>query len=206
MAAKGMKINTAVFVMGNTQIDKCPAPDKPEFAFIGRSNVGKSSLINMMMANDKLAKVSSSPGKTKEINHFLINDNWFLVDLPGYGFAKMGASARVRLEKMISVYVGKRENLANLFVLIDSRLEPQQIDLEFISWLADQNVAFSLVFTKCDKQSKSSTQASVMTFLNRMRADWAELPPHFLTSSETKDGKETLLNYIGDIIKNYKAI
>jgi GTP-binding protein len=204
MAAKGMKINTAVFVMGNTQVEKCPKPDKPEFAFIGRSNVGKSSLINMLMANPKLAKVSATPGKTKEINHFLINDNWYLVDLPGYGFAKIGADARARLEKMISAYIATRENLANLFVLIDSRLEPQQIDLEFIDWLGNNQVAFSIVFTKCDKQSKSTTQASVQRFMKRLQADWVELPPHFLTSSETRDGKEILLNYIGEIIQAYQ--
>lgn len=197
-----MEIKKAVFVESNSDWSKCPKHNAPEFAFIGRSNVGKSSLINKLTNQKNLAKTSSTPGKTLLINHFLVDDQWYLVDLPGYGFAKISASGRVKLEKMIKDYVLQREELVNLFVLIDSRHEPQKNDLEFIEFLGTNGVPFSIVFTKADKLSKSKLNANVTAYKNRLLEEWEELPPIFVTSSETGTGKDSLLEYIESIIKS----
>lgn len=197
-----MEIKKAVFVESNSDWSKCPKHNAPEFAFIGRSNVGKSSLINKLTNQKNLAKTSSTPGKTLLINHFLVDDQWYLVDLPGYGFAKISASGRGKLEKMIKDYVLQREELVNLFVLIDSRHEPQKNDLEFIEFLGTNGVPFSIVFTKADKLSKSKLNANVTAYKNRLLEEWEELPPIFVTSSETGTGKDSLLEYIESIIKS----
>jgi GTP-binding protein len=194
-----MKINTAEFVISNTDINKCPKDGKPEYAFIGRSNVGKSSLINMLTGNKKLAKTSGKPGKTQLINHFIINNEWYLVDLPGYGYAKTSKTNRAQWEKFISEYLTKREELLNVFVLIDSRLEPQKIDLEFMNWCGEKEIPFSMVFTKIDKLSSSALQKNLAKYKKEMLKYWEELPPVFTTSSESKFGKEKLLNYIEQI-------
>lgn len=197
-----MEIKKAVFVESNSDWSKCPKHHSPEFAFIGRSNVGKSSLINKITNQKNLAKTSSTPGKTLLINHFLVDDQWYLVDLPGYGFAKISMSGRFKLEKMIKDYVLQREELVNLFVLIDSRHEPQKNDLEFIEFLGANGVPFSIVFTKADKLSKSKLNANVTAYKNRLLEEWEELPPIFITSSETGAGKDSLLEYIESIIKS----
>lgn len=198
-----MIIKTATFVVSNTDHKLCPTDGKPEFAFIGRSNVGKSSLINMLTNHKKLAKTSSTPGKTQLINHFEINNNWYLVDLPGYGFAKASKVARLKWEKFISEYLTQREPLMNIFVLIDSRLEPQQIDLEFMNWCGEKGLPFSMVFTKIDKLSSSAMQKNIAAYKKEMLKYWEELPPVFITSSESKFGQEKLLNYIDEIMKGY---
>ena len=179
-----MKITSAEFIISNTKISKCPQTGLPEFAFIGRSNVGKSSLINMLTSRKALAMTSSTPGKTMLINHFCINNSWYIVDLPGYGYAKRGKQAMEELKKMITSYVLHRSQLTNLFVLIDSRLEPQKIDLEFINFLGENGVPFSIIF------------------LNTLLESWEELPPYFITSSEKATGREEVLNYIEQIISN----
>lgn len=184
---------------------KCPSPTLPEYAFIGRSNVGKSSLINMLVNNKKLAKTSSKPGKTQTINHFLINKNWYLVDLPGYGYASISKAMREKWQKMISDYLLKRENLQVIFVLIDSRLEPQKIDLEFISNLGEHGVPFSIIFTKTDKISVSKVQSNVQKFYNKLAEEWEEMPYRMLSSSETGKGKEEILNYIEQINIQYNS-
>lgn len=194
-----MEIKTARFIMSNSDVSKCPAADKPEYAFIGRSNVGKSSLINMITNQRKLAKTSSRPGKTQLINHFLINDEWYLVDLPGYGYAKVSKSERTRFQAYIIDYITKRENLYCLFVLIDARLEPQQIDLEFITWLGENNIPFSLVFTKADKLGKNKLASNIAYYKKELRKQWEELPPVIVTSSQTGMGKEELLDFINNI-------
>lgn len=194
-----MKITEATFLISNTDVRKCPADGKPEFAFIGRSNVGKSSLINMLTDNKKLAKTSGKPGKTQLINHFIINSEWYLVDLPGYGYAKVSKSSREKWEKFISEYLTKRENLLNVFVLLDSRLEPQKIDLEFMNWCGEKQIPFSMVFTKIDKISSSSLQKNLARYKKEMLKYWDELPPVFTTSSESNFGKEKILNYIEQI-------
>lgn len=194
-----MKIKEAEFVISNSEYKKCPTEDIPEYAFIGRSNVGKSSLINMLTNHKKLAKTSGTPGKTQLINHFLINKEWFLVDLPGYGYAKVSKSARASFEKFISDYLLNREQLITVFVLLDSRLEPQKIDLEFMNWCGEKNISFSMVFTKADKLSSSVLQKNLAKYKKEMIKYWAELPPVFVTSSESKLGQEKLLNYIGGI-------
>lgn len=191
-----MKINTAEFAISNTDISKCPAPDKPEYAFIGRSNVGKSSLINMLCNHKGLAKISGRPGKTQLINHFLINKEWYLVDLPGYGFAKIGKAHRMKWEKFISEYLETRENLLNVFVLIDSRLEPQQIDLNFMGYLGEKGIPFSIVFTKLDKLRPSQKGAFFPRYKREMLKIWEEMPPHIVTSAIDSSGKEELLKYI----------
>ena len=196
-----MEVKKAVFVESNSDWSKCPKHHLPEFAFIGRSNVGKSSLINKITNQKNLAKTSATPGKTLLINHFLVNDNWYLVDLPGYGFAKIGMEGRYKLEKMIKDYVLMREELFNLFVLIDCRHEPQKNDLEFIEFLGSNGVPFSIVFTKADKLSKSRLAANVMAYKNKLQEEWEELPPIFVTSSESGFGKEELLDYIDSIMK-----
>ena len=194
-----MKINTAEFKISSARLDQCPATMIPEYAFIGRSNVGKSSLINMLTGRSSLAKTSSTPGKTLLINHFIINDEWFLVDLPGYGFAKRSKKEREELRKMIERYVTRREQLTNLFVLIDSRLKPQTIDLEFIRFLGEAGVPFSIIFTKADKNKRGVLKSNVQGFLATLKEEWEELPPYFISSSTSKLGREDILNYIEQI-------
>ena len=205
-----MEIKNATYIKSSALISQCPEHHCPEYAFIGRSNVGKSSLINMLTGNKKLAKTSATPGKTLLINHFEIrssssaagkNDLWYIVDLPGYGFAKRSKTERTKLENMISGYILQRENLTNLFVLIDCRHEPQQIDIEFMSWLGESSIPFSIVFTKADKLSKQALQKNIDAYLARLAEEWDPLPPHFITSSETRQGREELLSYIEDINK-----
>lgn len=196
-----MIIKTATFVVSNTDHKSCPTDGKPEFAFIGRSNVGKSSLINMLTNNKKLAKTSSTPGKTQLINHFEINEKWYLVDLPGYGYAKVSKVNRNMFEKFISEYLLERKVLVNTFVLLDSRLPPQKIDMEFMNWCGEKGIPFSLVFTKIDKISSSELQKNLAAYKKEMLKYWDELPPVFTTSSESKFGQEKLLNYIDRILK-----
>ncbi len=198
-----MIIKKAEFIISNTDIKKCPAPTMPEYAFIGRSNVGKSSLINMLTNNKKMAKTSVKPGKTQLINHFLINDNWYLVDLPGYGYAKTSKTRRKEFQKFIRDYIIKRENLMNMFVLIDSRHELMKIDAEFMEWLGKNRVPFSIVFTKIDKHSSSSLSKNLRAFKKEMLKTWEEIPKTFITSAVSKTGKEDLLNYIEEINKTY---
>lgn len=194
-----MVIKSAEFVISNTDVRKCPESKLPEYAFIGRSNVGKSSLINMLTQRKGLAMTSQKPGKTQLINHFLINQEWHLVDLPGYGFARVGQSNRERLKTIIEDYILEREQLTNLFILLDCRHEPQKIDLEFIEWAGEQGVPFSLVFTKADKLSKGRLASNVEHYKQILLQSWEELPPIFITSSEAKEGREELLNYIQEI-------
>jgi len=196
-----MKIKEAVFVVSNSDISKCPTDEKNEFAFIGRSNVGKSSLINMLTGKKNLAKTSGTPGKTQLINHFLIDEKWYLVDLPGYGYAKASKTARYKWEKFISEYLTKRKNLMNTFVLLDARLEPQQIDLEFMNWCGEKGLPFSMVFTKIDKLSSTALQKNLAKYRKEMLKYWDELPPVFTSSSESGFGKEPILNYIGAILE-----
>lgn len=199
-----MKITEAVFVISNTDVNKCPDDNKPEYAFIGRSNVGKSSLINALTNNSKLAKTSGKPGKTQLINHFLINQEWYIVDLPGYGYAKTSKKNRATWESFIAEFLTKRENLMNVFVLLDSRLEPQKIDIEFMNWCGENGIAFSMVFTKIDKLSSSALQKNLAKYKKEMLKYWEEIPPVFTTSSVSKFGKEKLLNYIEWINANVK--
>jgi len=198
-----MKISKAEFVISNTDIKKCPAPDKPEFAFIGRSNVGKSSLINMLTDKKNLAKTSGRPGKTQLINHFIINDHWFLVDLPGYGYAKTSKTNRAKWEKFIAEYLTKRENLLNIFVLIDARLPPQKIDLEFINWMGEKQLPFAMIFTKIDKLSSSALQKNLALYKREMLKFWEEMPPHFTSSSTTGAGREKILHYVDEISRTW---
>lgn len=194
-----MDIKSAEFVISSPTVEKCPQSQLPEYAFIGRSNVGKSSLINMLTGYNKLAKTSSMPGKTLLINHFLINNEWYLVDLPGYGYAKRGKKEQETLRQMITNYVLRREQMLNLFVLIDSRHEPQRIDLEFIEFLGENGIPFSLIFTKADKLSHSKLNSNIQAYLKHLRETWEELPPHFITSSESRMGREEVLAYIEQI-------
>lgn len=194
-----MLINSARFVVSNSDAKKCPDHDMHEYAFIGRSNVGKSSLINMLTERKALAMTSSTPGKTMLINHFLVNDSWYIVDLPGYGYAQRNKSARDGLKKIIENYILTRRQMTNLFVLIDSRLAPQKIDIEFINWLGEHEVPFSLVFTKTDKLSKSAAARNVEAYCKYLLQSWHELPPVFVTSSETGLGREQLLDYISQL-------
>jgi GTP-binding protein len=203
-----MNIHTATYVISSPEVDKCPKADRPEFAFIGRSNVGKSSLINMIVQQKSLAKTSGTPGKTQLINHFdvLSGDEkgqqyrWYLVDLPGYGFAKVSQSQRKSWEKMIENYIVKRENLANLFVLIDGRHKPQQVDLDFVNKLGRLRVPFSLVFTKADKETQKIVAGNVDAFMRSLKETWAELPPHFVTSAVKFTGRNKLLSFIAEIL------
>lgn len=194
-----MKIKSADFVVSNSTYAKCPEHNLPEYAFIGRSNVGKSSLINMLSGRKGLAMTSATPGKTMLINHFLINGEWYLVDLPGYGYAKRAKSELHKLSLLIRGYIAKREQLTNLFVLIDSRLEPQKIDLEFIEWLGLNGVPFSIVFTKADKLKKGELARNVQTFMASLSEQWEEMPPYFISSSEKGTGREEILGYIESI-------
>ena len=196
-----MIIKSAEFVISNTDVKKCPASSLPEYAFIGRSNVGKSSLINMLTQRKGLAMTSQKPGKTQLINHVLINNEWHLVDLPGYGFARVGQSNRERLKSIIEDYILEREQLTNLFILLDCRHEPQKIDLEFIEWAGENGVPFALVFTKADKLSKGKLASNIEAYKQTLLESWEELPPIFITSSEAKEGRDELLNYIEDINK-----
>ena len=196
-----MQIKSALFSISSARIDQCPNSNLPEYAFIGRSNVGKSSLINMLTGNGKLAKTSATPGKTILINHFVINGEWYLVDLPGYGYAKRSKKDAEKFEHMITTYILDREQMTNLFLLIDVRHEPQQIDMEFMEWLGENGVPFSIVFTKADKVSKAKLKGNVDHYLAELRKQWEELPPYFITSSETKTGREEILNYIEEINK-----
>ncbi len=200
-----MQIKQAEFVVSNADYKKCPDHDKPEFAFVGRSNVGKSSLINMLTGRKALAMTSSTPGKTMLINHFLINDSWYLVDLPGYGYAQRGKKAMEQLRHLISSYVAFREQLTCLFVLIDSRLEPQKIDLEFIHFLGENGVPFALIFTKSDKTKRSQLGGNVARFLNALKKEWDELPPHFVTSSADRSGRDEVHDYIEQINESLKS-
>ncbi|MBQ7362008.1 MAG: YihA family ribosome biogenesis GTP-binding protein [Bacteroidaceae bacterium] len=196
-----MEIKSARFVISNTDIRKCPQDGKPEYAFIGRSNVGKSSLINMLTRQNKLAMTSSTPGKTLLINHFLLNDAWYLVDLPGYGYAKRGKSQQEKLKDIISSYILYREQMTLLFVLIDSRHAPQKIDLEFIEWLGENGVPFSIIFTKADKLTRTQLHANIKSYKETLLQQWEELPPIFITSSEQSTGRSELLEYIDNINK-----
>lgn len=196
-----MLINTARFVISNSNVGKCPAESRHEYAFIGRSNVGKSSLINMLTGRKGLAMTSATPGKTMLINHFLVNDSWYIVDLPGYGYARRSKADRDRLEGIIKGYILNRLQMTNLFVLIDSRHEPQRIDMEFMEWLGENGIPFSIVFTKMDKQSPTAANAKVEAYLTRMLDTWEELPPVFRTSSETGLGRDAILDYIEEMNK-----
>ncbi len=200
-----MVIKDVEFVMSNSDMRKCPKPDRPEFAFIGRSNVGKSSLINMLMGRKNLAKTSSTPGKTQLINHFLVNEAWYLVDLPGYGYAKVPPAQKKKFEKMISDYILQRENLVTVFVLVDIRHAPQQIDLEFMEWLGVSGIPFTMVFTKLDKLKRSEIDQKLKKYRNKMLETWDELPLQVLTSAEKSDGKEALLDYIETLNADFKA-
>jgi len=191
-----MKIISAEFVVSNTEVSKCPIPDKPEYAFIGRSNVGKSSLINMITGNSKLAKTSGNPGKTQLINHFIINENWYLVDLPGYGYAKVGKKQREKWEGFIKKYILNRENLMTLFVLLDSRHEPMKIDLDFIEQVGLNEIPFTMVFTKVDKVSSTVLNKNIEFYKTEMLKTWEELPVIFETSAEKFIGKDDILEYI----------
>ena len=200
-----MKITSAEFVISNTDVNKCPKTGFPEYAFIGRSNVGKSSLINMLTGNKKLAMTSSTPGKTLLINHFLINKQWYLVDLPGYGYANRSKKSVADIQRVIGSYLENRMEMTCLFVLIDSRLEPQAIDMNFMNWLGENQVPFAIVFTKADKQSKSRTESNIRGYIEKMKEQWEELPPYFITSSEKKEGRTEVLNYIEHINKELSS-
>ena len=197
-----MEIKSAEFVVSNTDVRKCPESKMPEYAFIGRSNVGKSSLINMITGKKGLAMTSSKPGKTLLINHFIINDSWYLVDLPGYGYAQRGKEGRENIRRIIEDYILEREQLTNLFVLLDCRLEAQKIDLEFMEWLGENGIPFSIVFTKIDKLGGGKLRENLNAYTKKLLESWEELPPILLTSSEKKEGKEELLNYIDEITKS----
>ncbi len=200
-----MIVKTADFVCSNTQISKLPAPLKPEYAFIGRSNVGKSSLINMITGKKGLAKTSQTPGKTQLINHFLINENWYIVDLPGYGYARISKSKKEDWNKFIRHYLEKRENLQCVFILIDSRLEPQKIDLDFCASLGERGIPFVIAFTKADKQGKVKTDQNVALFRKALLTWFEEVPQHFITSAETQEGKDEILNFVGEVNRTFNV-
>ena len=199
-----MEIKTAEFTLSSPMVSMCPNDTKAEYAFIGRSNVGKSSLINMLARNKKLAKTSSMPGKTLLINHFIINKEWYLVDLPGYGFAKRSKTERQKLENMIRGYILQRQQLCNVFVLIDIRHDPQAIDVEFIDWLGESSIPFCIVFTKADKLAPTKVKPAAEAWMKHLEERWEELPPYFITSAEKKLGRDEVLNYIEQINKSLK--
>ena len=199
-----MNIKSAEFLISNTDVSKCPHDGKPEYAFIGRSNVGKSSLINMLTGRKGLAMTSSTPGKTQLINHFIINDEWYLVDLPGYGYAQRGKKGRERIQQIIDLYLDEREELTCLFVLLDSRHEPQKIDLEFIEKLGESGIPFAIIFTKTDKISVGKLNANLEIYKTKLLETWEELPPIFTTSSEHKKGRDEVLEYIEEINSSLK--
>jgi len=194
-----MKIKSAEFVLSNSDVAKCPKEKLPEYAFIGRSNVGKSSLINMLMQRKNLAKTSGRPGKTQLINHFIINKKWFLVDLPGYGYARVSKSSKRVFQKFITDYFSKREQLVLAFVLIDCRHEPQKVDLEFIHWMGENQIPFSIIFTKADKLKPNALLRNIETYTQKILETWEEMPPYFITSSSKSTGREELLTYIGEV-------
>ncbi|MDR3261740.1 MAG: ribosome biogenesis GTP-binding protein YihA/YsxC [Tannerella sp.] len=200
-----MEIKKAEFVVSNTDVEKCPGGNLPEYAFTGRSNVGKSSLINMLTERKQLAKTSQKPGKTQLINHFIINDNWYLVDLPGYGYAQRGKAGRENIRRIIEDYIIEREELTNLFVLLDCRHEPQKIDLEFMEWLGENEVPFSIIFTKTDKISKGRLQENIRVYSEKMLETWEELPPILTSSSEKREGKDEILDFIEAINRQLKT-
>lgn len=191
-----MKINYANFVISSPDVSKCPPPDLPEYAFIGRSNVGKSSLINMLTGRKKLAKISSTPGKTMLINHFKINEQWYLVDLPGYGFAKRSKSERAKWQNMINKYILNRPNMLTLFLLVDIRIEPQKIDLDFMEWLGMSNIPFVIIFTKSDKLKLNQIEVNLKKYKNKLLESWEELPPLVVTSASTNFGRDEVLDLI----------
>ncbi|MBX2904180.1 MAG: ribosome biogenesis GTP-binding protein YihA/YsxC [Chitinophagales bacterium] len=195
-----MEIKTAEYVGSFVQLAQCPQTRQPEFAFIGRSNVGKSSLVNYLCGRKALAKVSVTPGKTQTLNYFNINQHWFLVDLPGYGYAKTSRTTRAQWSDMIRNFVLKRETLQYVFILIDSRIAPQKIDVEFINWMGEKGIPFCIAFTKADKLSSPDTQSNIASFKNKLLESWEELPPMFVTSSEKKTGKEPILNFIHEAL------
>ena len=197
-----MEIKKAEFVVSNVDVNKCPEGNLPEYAFIGRSNVGKSSLINMITGKKGLAMTSSKPGKTQLINHFIIDDKWYLVDLPGYGYAQRGKEGRENIRKIIEDYILEREQLTNLFVLLDCRLEAQKIDLEFMEWLGGNGIPFSIIFTKTDKLGGGRMRENLHAYTKILQESWEELPPIFLTSAEKKEGKTEVLDYIDSITKS----
>ena len=196
-----MEISNAEFVISNTDVKKCPAGTFPEYAFIGRSNVGKSSLINMLTGRKGLAMTSATPGKTMLINHFLINKSWYIVDLPGYGYARRGLKGQKQIKNIIENYILQREQMTNLFLLIDSRLEPQPIDMDFIEWLGDHGVPFAIVFTKADKLKGGRLNTHINQYIKKLHEQWEELPPYFVTSSDNRMGRDELLDYIENINK-----
>ena len=196
-----MQVKKAEFIISNTDVKKCPAPGMPEYAFIGRSNIGKSSLINMLTNRKSLAKTSRKPGKTQLINHFLINDNWYLVDLPGYGYASVSKGQRLEFAKFIKQYLENRKNLMCLFVLLDSRLKPQKIDMEFMQWLGEKAIPFVMCFTKQDKLSKSEAVKNLANYKKEMKQMWEEQPQIFLTSSVNKKGQDEVLQFVSDTNK-----
>lgn len=200
-----MEITNSEFVISNTDVKKCPAGTFPEYAFIGRSNVGKSSLINMLTGRKGLAMTSATPGKTMLINHFLINNSWYLVDLPGYGYARRGQKGQEQIRTIIEDYILEREQMTNLFVLIDSRLEPQKIDLEFMEWLGENGIPFAIIFTKADKLKGGRLKINISAYLRELRKQWEELPPYFITSSEERLGRTEVLNYIESINKELNS-
>jgi len=194
-----MEVNKAEFVISNTNIKKCPQEPLPEYAFIGRSNVGKSSLINMLTNHKKLAKTSGTPGKTQLINHFKINESWFLVDLPGYGYAKTSKTTRKKFQKLITDYFLQRKNMVNAFVLVDSRHQPQKIDIEFMRWLNEHGIPFSIVFTKADKLSSNELGKNLKKYKTKLLQEWESLPKIFITSATSKLGRSDILNYIDEL-------
>jgi GTP-binding protein len=198
-----MEIRSAKYLISNPKVEGCPKPDKPEYAFIGRSNVGKSSLINMLTGQSKLAKTSASPGKTQLINHFIVNDEWYLVDLPGYGYAKVSQTQRAAWEKMIHGYLERRENLVSMFVLIDSRHEPQKLDLEFLRKLGEMGVPFNLVFTKADKTTQRESSKNARIFIEVMKKEWEFIPRSFITSAEKGTGRQQILDCIDEMNQQY---
>ncbi len=199
-----MEINNAEFVISNTQVKLCPDDNRPEYAFIGRSNVGKSSLINMLTGRNGLAMTSSTPGKTMLINHFIINNEWYIVDLPGYGYARRGKKGQEQITKVIQHYILDREQMTNLFVLIDSRLEPQKIDLEFMEWLGENGIPFSIIFTKSDKLKGGKLGPNIKAYLKALQEQWEELPPYFISSATNRLGRKEILGYIESINKSFK--
>lgn len=200
-----MIVKSAEFICSNSQVSKLPPPVKAEYAFIGRSNVGKSSLINTLTGKKGLAKTSQTPGKTQLINHFLINESWYIVDLPGYGYARASKTEKAKWDKFIHTYLDKRESLQCVMVLIDSRLEPQKIDLEFCNWLGEKGLSFVLVFTKADKQSSIKTDQSIAKFKKALLATFDEMPQFFITSSETQQGREEILEFIDAVNQNFEV-
>lgn len=199
-----MEIKTSAFTLSAPRESMCPKDNKPEYAFIGRSNVGKSSLINMLCNHKGLAKTSATPGKTLLINHFIINNEWYIVDLPGYGFAKRSKKVQQELERMITGYILQRKQLVNVFVLVDIRHEQQKVDREFVDWLGTSQIPFCIVFTKADKLSTAKAKENAKAWMDKLLDTWEELPPYFITSAEKKTGKEEVLDYIGQINKSLK--